>query len=358
MNKRRLLQALPWILIILLMTFIKLIFGRHRDTKAGRQLRKSLGMKEPFVSTVASIEQAVTDLYMETLQRLPKGNELVDGTRSLQSNRITIDGLKQKLMDSEEYIMSIKTQNNSLAPELMKMLSDKALIETIQKIYAEEKREPLKESLLIPFKDIYIHLDYNEYAFRAFLRHKHYKVFIEDIEREADLTKTKLLEIFEKHFDLDKLKAEGDKIAAKLGKAPLTKGNALRGRTLQEQDTDSTAYLQSLYDEGAFVFDKNMAAAALDGNTRMILTHHGDMVLRPEFAWSVPQQRPPVCTTLGKKPLVQPVMLPNKMLNGTLLGDAADTAVGSIMPKIDHKEYIDMPKEALQQAASQGKKGK
>jgi hypothetical protein len=36
------------------------------------------------------------------------------------------------------------------------------------------------------------------------------------------------------------------------------------------------------------------------------------------------------------------------MLNGTLLGDAADTDVGSIMPKIDFKEYIDLPKKQKQ----------
>jgi len=335
--------SLPVIYFILAVTILLGFIMRH----FGRG--KATSHKEPFVGTVASIEQAVTDIYMEVLQRQPKGGELVDSSRSLQSKRITVDGLKQKLMDSEEYIMSIKTQNNSLAPELMKMLSDKALIETIQKIYAEEKRLPLKDALLIPFKDIYVHLEYNEYAFRAFLRHSHLKAFVEDIEREADLTKTAMLKLFNKHFDIEKLKAEGDKIATKLGKASLTtKAGALRGRDLNEKDNDSSAYLQSLYDEGSFVFDKNMAAAALDGHSRMVLTHHGNMVLRPEYAWSVPQQRAPVCTTLGKKQLVQPVMLPNKMLNGTLLGDAADTDVGSIMPKIDFKEYIDLPKKQKQ----------
>ena len=332
-----------------LLALYKYVFGRRRRSNLGRKLRRSMGLKEQFAGSIASIEQAVSEIYMEVLQRQPKGNEMVDASRDLQSKRTTLDGLKQKLIDSSEYAMSIKTQDNSLAPELTKILSDKALIETLQKIFAEEKKKPLPEALLIPFKDIYVHLDYNEYTFRAFLRHSHYAPFVEDISREADLTKSKMLEIFAKHFDLEKLRKAGVKIAAemgKMGKASLnTKTAGVRGRSIQESDNDSTAYLQSLYDEGAFVLDKNLAAAAAEGNSRMILTHHGDMVLRPEFAWSVPQQRPPVCTTLGKKPLVQPVMLPNKLLpNGTLLGDAADTEVGSIMPKIDYKEYIDLPK--------------
>lgn len=329
-----------------LLALYKYVFGRQRRSPLGRKLRKSMGLKEQFAGSIASIEQAVSEIYMEVLQRQPKGNEMVEATRDLESKRTTLDGLKQKLIDSSEYVMSIKTQDNSLAPELTKILSDKALIETLQKIFAEEKKQPLADALLIPFKDIYIHLDYNEFTFRAFLRHNHYTIFVEDISREADLTQSKMLEIFAKHFDVEKLRKAGIKIAAEMGKGSLnTKNAGIRGRSIKESDHDSTAYLQSLYDEGAFVFDKNMAAAAAEGNSRMILTHHGDMVLRPEFAWSVPQQRPPVCTTLGKKPLVQPVMLPSKMLpNGTLLGDAADTGVGSIMPKIDYKEYIDLPK--------------
>ena len=73
----------------------------------------------------------------------------------------------------------------------------------------------------------------------------------------------------------------------------------------------------------------------------LVRPHYGDMVLRPEFAWSVPQPRAPVCTTLGKPVLVQPVVLDSSTaLNATPLGEAADTGVGSIMPQFTYKEYV------------------
>jgi len=67
------------------------------------------------------------------------------------------------------------------------------------------------------------------------------------------------------------------------------------------------------------------------------------MVLRPEFAWRVPEQRPPVCTTLGGATPVSPLMFNSKLLLGTPLEESRNTAVGSIMPKFDYKAYIEVP---------------
>lgn len=71
-----------------------------------------------------------------------------------------------------------------------------------------------------------------------------------------------------------------------------------------------------------------------------IPTHRGDMVLLPEMAWSVPMPRAPVCTTFGQKPLVQPLYENSKLLLGTPIDE--DTSVGTIMPKFQYKEYINM----------------
>ena len=53
-----------------------------------------------------------------------------------------------------------------------------------------------------------------------------------------------------------------------------------------------------------------------------------NMVLYPEFKWSVPERRPPVCT--GGTSQVSP-MIDQSSLIGTLLEDADNTKVGSIM---------------------------
>jgi hypothetical protein len=70
-------------------------------------------------------------------------------------------------------------------------------------------------------------------------------------------------------------------------------------------------------------------------------THKNDMVLLPEMAWSVPMRRPPVCTTLGQEPLIQPLYDNSKLLLGTPLNE--DTSVGTIMPEFQYKEYVTIP---------------
>lgn len=63
--------------------------------------------------------------------------------------------------------------------------------------------------------------------------------------------------------------------------------------------------------------------------------HYEDLVLLPNQEWSVPQKHPPVCTS--KKCNIKP-MIDQTALIGTLLDDADDTQVGSIMPKFVYKE--------------------
>ena len=62
-----------------------------------------------------------------------------------------------------------------------------------------------------------------------------------------------------------------------------------------------------------------------------------NMVLLPELKWNVPQERPEVCRTSGKKNKVQ-YSIEQTALIGTLLDAAADTQVGSIMPKFSFKQ--------------------
>jgi hypothetical protein len=65
------------------------------------------------------------------------------------------------------------------------------------------------------------------------------------------------------------------------------------------------------------------------------LNANNNMVLYPEFKWSVPQTRPPVC--YGKGNYYQP-LVDQTALIGTLLSDANCTSVGSIMPEFTYEE--------------------
>ena len=65
-----------------------------------------------------------------------------------------------------------------------------------------------------------------------------------------------------------------------------------------------------------------------------------DMVLNKEFRWSVPQERPPVCVTSSGKRTPLSDRYSQTALIGTLLDDAENTQVGSIMPKFKYTEEL------------------
>lgn len=322
--------------------------------------------KESFATenTDNLLETKIIDIYLEVLNRQPTGSELVDYQRQINNGEMTLTGLRQKLIDSEEYERLIKTQTNVLAPELNKMLSDKLLIEKIAKIYKEEKGKNIPDELIFPYKDVYIYLEYNEFAFRAFLRDKKYAEFENDVLRMEKPTKENVLALFDKKMSKKSIMTEGAKLKkeydAKLAlstKSKDEKDNKVEGsspnkkinRSVYDKDSDSSKMLKSMESSCKNIFDKDLEAQCLDKNQRnIILTHKGDMVLRPEYEWSVPQQRAPVCTTLGQKPLTQPVFVNSSLLLGTPIEDAKDTQVGSIMPKFTYQEYVSAPKEATQ----------
>jgi hypothetical protein len=350
-------MVLWWLFVVLVIVLIGFYFiGFYKNPHGAA--------RETFY--VKTMEDEVTDIYLEVLQRQPSGAELIENVSRLNKGTMTLEGLRQRLIQTDEYERTVKTQSNSLAPELERMLSERQIIETIGRIYREERKKDMPDKMMYPLRDIYIELDYNEYAFRAFLRHPDYQEFEDAVMRMVAPTKDDVMALFNKMFDKKKIMEEGARLkreadaaaAAAAGAAKATTGAATDGlagqneaagvRCLSDTDSDSKAMLESIQKTCANLFDKDLEAQCLDKNAKsIILTHHGDMVLRPEYAWSVPQQRAPVCTTFGQKPLVQPVMVNSSLLLGTPLDDAENTQVGSIMPKFKYTEYISVPGDKM-----------
>jgi hypothetical protein len=311
-----------------------------------------------------SLDEQILTIYRDVLQRNPTSDELVESRRKVSDGVTTMTGLKEMLLNTDEYERVVKMQTNTITPELDRMMSEAGIMERVSRIYREERKEDLDDRLVMPYRDIYIYLEYNEYTYRAFLRQSKKKVtrFNEDLLREPNLTREKTLAFFDKYFDRERLMEEGRAIQKEMEAAALANADSLEGADAKKkiyrgaddlQDCDSSAYLRNLARCSQEVFDKDLVAQCFDDENiamdQVNLTHHEDMVLRPEFAWSVPQKRPPVCTTLGQKPLVQPVMINNgSLMLGTPLGESVeDTQVGSIMPKFRFQQYVDVPKDTV-----------
>jgi hypothetical protein len=333
----------------------------------------SLGQSPYDLSTIG---EELVKLYWELLKRQPSSDELSSDIYKIKNGALTLEGVRRRLVDSDEYLRYTKLQSNELNPELTKMLSDRELITYISNIYNEEKSTIIPTTMELPLRDIYNYLNYNDYAFRAMLRDNKYPLFEQQVLTGLNLTKTDVTNIFLKYFTVKDL---------------ITAGTIIFGSTNTACSIDgvnsdlSLGYISSLNNNPS-LFDKDKAARyGLGGNGKVqpfaddmpysmtqttasvelikeltditktpdgkkkIPIHKHDMVLIPELAWSVPQEFPPVCTTLGQPSLAQPVFTNSSLLNGTPLGDAANTQVGSMMPKYDQvtptklKEYITIP---------------
>ena len=302
----------------------------------------------------ATVEDQVVSTYNTVLDRQPTAKELVDASRDIKAAKLTNLGLRQRLMDSDEYIQLIKMQSNALTPELDRMLSDQATLGNIAALYMLERNKEIPPKLVLPYKDIFAVLKYNPYAFRAFLRDTKYTDFEDDLMSTAQLDKDGAVLLFRERFKIEDIEKEADRLraedpAAAGAGAPSAAAGSTVARRVEDLDSDMSAMLASIQAKAKKVFDKDAKriadstdAEGLSTRIYMDQTHEGDMVLRPEYAWSVPMQRAPVCTTLGQPALkVAPLLENSKLLLGTPLEAAKDTQVGSIRPKFMYQEYID-----------------
>lgn len=350
-----------------------------------------------YFAVYPDMEERVIAVFEDVLQRQPSSTELINSVRDIKNDVISWDGLRQRLMDTQEYERMIKLQSNTLAPELDKMLADSRLIKEVSAIYRQVKQRDIPNHMILPLRDLYTTVDYNPYTLAAILKDKKYDAFEQDIRRARDLDKNGLIEMYTKQFNQVEIAKSSAEIAkspeavaiasvattnnnptvaaattagqsttttpstasATTTTAPSGPANTLSAeeqRAIREvlqvlgaspdgkvacpvdkQDSCMSPMAQKIQDNARRVFDIHDAARRIEQ------PHKGQMVLRPEFAWSVPQSRPPVCNSLGRAPLVQPLMNDSKLLLGTPLEQAADTEVGSIMPKFDYKEYVDVP---------------
>jgi hypothetical protein len=257
----------------------------------------------------------------------------------------------------------------------------------------------------IPLKQCYIHLQFNDYLFRAMLMHDNYVNFEKAVLREYIINDEKLLEIFDKNFVLYELRLIANelkkrevlkRIALKTPIALTTNAskNSAESSNSENTNLNSDKHISDIMKNSEPVFniniimqDKNMSspykgsAEDIDKNTSNIfnpsdlLGHSASILEYNPFDISNPilklgnnpnniradnpnnriydpitykqhyrgpmEYRPNVCS-YGTKQVVNPLYLNSP---GTDLKEAIEhTQVGSIMPKFVYREYEDIKK--------------
>jgi len=302
----------------------------------------------------SKMDQDIMDVYSRVLDRQPSPKELGDQRAAVVAGTKTIDSIARELKDQPEYIRMLKTQSNALAPELPKLIHDRDILDLIALIYKEERKKAMPKHMLLPLKDVYVYLSYNNYRFRAFLRMKNYERFEEMVVANDNLDHDALVSWIDENVDAAELAKLTEEIQKDAEEAATAAG-ASAGATAAVGGLVSTGIGAPIDGDGglgvhsaeyiAFLEEKCALkdTPANQCTKRMYLPHEGQMVLRPEFAWSVPQQRPPVCIPVGKTYDPSPLMVVPGNLVGTPLAEAADTAVGSMLPNFEFKPYVDVP---------------
>lgn len=326
-------------------------------------------------------EYTIINTYKNILNRQPTSVELRKLLDEFRNEKINDETLKTRLYNSVEYKMIEKMQSNDVDPGLISTVSSIKLIDKLKKIYNEELRRDIDGKMISPLKDCYIHLQYNDYLFRAMLRNVSYNSFEKKVLETNMLTKEKMLEIFNNYFLLSELRIDGNRLMRNdllsMKSRNMTKpvgidnniGSGINSSNMMGVDKQ----ISKIVEDGNNVFNININLNSDDINNssipysndelRMVRNSLGDVQENVNGANSkkgtyrvydpikYKQQyrgdmryRPNVCS-YGTKQVVQPIFVNSSTLfQGTDLKEASEnTQVGSIMPKFEYREYEDVP---------------
>lgn len=297
-------------------------------------------------------EYTIINLYKTLLDRQPDKDELRKNLNLFNTKELNDETLKIQILNSPEYNHNNKMQSNEIEPGLIGAIAKEDLLSKLSILYNRERNIIVPKKMLLPLRDCYIHLQYNDYLYRAMLVNENYSNFEKDVLDTPMLSQENLLKLFDKYFLLSDLKSTGNDIRKKqllemknqLGTIPEPVVN--KGHDINNKDTNIKEQLNKIVNQSDKVFNKDDVAKVLkNGN------YSSDLFIRLYEPTKYKQQyrgdplfRPPVCTTLGQKQLVQPIFENSKTLfQGTDIREATEnTQVGSIMPKFEYKEYIDI----------------
>lgn len=351
---------------------------------------KDSSAKSPPPNEVFGTEDEVTELYNEILFRNPDEAELYTFAKLVKTDAtFSLEKLKQILYASEEYRRLEKTQTNTVYSNLMGGVTDRQLDLIVATTYKNiTGKDDLDTDTKKFLRKKLLSFNLNEVTFQK---------FVESYVKGAPVPPLSENDKKKLQNSLDAVAAANQKKGDSLTKEDMEKfkqdilaevKNSLKNvpkdpkegythkgqensqvnpnkqvievllKTAKESERenylDSQNILDRIKEEAKCVFDKNavdehysslgkssLAQLQDQRNTeelrntcirnRKFLGVDEDMVLDPSLKWSVPQRHPPVC--VGGKNTYQPVVDQTSLI-GTLLEEAKDTEVGSILPKV------------------------
>jgi len=323
-------------------------------------------------------EYDVIDIYKKILIRSPTDDELKSKV-FLSKEELTED-----LYNSIEYDKISKLQTNSSDSNIESSIAKRNLSAKIYEIYLKtyNKDVPFKMDAIL--RDCYVHLRSNYYLFMAFIESPKYPKFENEILTSISMSKQKLLELFNKHFNLlelklkaeDKIKAlKGnikeksiDKIKNDLSKVTLNVNipgtpkslinnidvNQLKNllktdikplelkENYSNKEDDNIKILKDMIKVRGpeKINEETDIMKGLPKDSEVYVRVYDPINYKQSYRGPA-EFKPPLCNSLGQPSLEVPVFPESKLLfQGSDLETAfKNTQVGSMMPKFEYKEY-------------------
>lgn len=336
--------------------------------------------------------KTIISIFEQTLGRNPNTSELKFYYNMMVKDGVDQEKLKSILVSSREYDILKKNQSNEVHGELAANVTEKQLEMSINEMYNAVYYKYPDEATFKFLKAKFLSFNMNEEKFAIFLKK------LKAVEAGEPTRSTQLPRVSQQIDDVamqqTKTKSNQELFSEVVTQVPdvtgrLSYANAATvqprdgngigesiGSTLMQQhpidppavydnhvsnqyDNDSRA-LPTIEPIHGFIdaikcsqeFDKNKFENAQDmrqktagyskeqcnfnaKKTKNYWNADDNLVLRPEFKWQVPMRRAPVCYATDAKnydPSIQ-----QSSLIGTLLDEAENTSVGSIMPKFEFR---------------------
>lgn len=348
------------IVILLVILIVYILYSRVRCVKermydlkrdvASRQSEDVLEMsietpiKESYLPHEVDIGYTELDtiynyriimIYKEVLERQPRVRELNMNRMKFITGERDGDFLRVILYNSIEYMNIMDMQSNSVQTQLEFSVMMRKLYDIISSLYKQHVERDVNEEMLSTLRDVMIHLRFDLYMFVAVLKDKKYKQFEDDILSETVLTKYVVHEIFYRHFELERLK-----MAAELIKEEDLKDG---GSSLLDS-VFAVDYLRKKREEEESRLREEAKKKVIEYANNRRCDFKKEKVYDPidhkkpyKSSWA---NRPPICTTLGQSSNKVGVLIGSN--NWTTIKESKETGVGSIMPKFEFREYVEV----------------
>ena len=152
-------------------------------------------------------EYTIINVYKNILDRQPTDKELNKSLQDFYENDIDEGILKLRIYNSSEYKIITNMQSNDIKPELITNISKGQLKDKLKQFYKDQFNTIITNTKLIDILiKCYIHLQFNDYLFKAMLMHDKYMAFENRLRMEVILSDEKILYIFNRNFILYELR--------------------------------------------------------------------------------------------------------------------------------------------------------